>query len=70
MQKSCPANTANKLIASYIKEITAQMNSVQKDFNNMKFENANAKDQIEEIVKLIKSDCGSLINALQSYKFL
>ncbi|NLD48581.1 MAG: hypothetical protein GX660_15570 [Clostridiaceae bacterium] len=69
MSKRYSAHTAKKLIDLYVNQIETQIALVQKNFNEMDFENADARNNMEDIIKSMKSNYRDLINELRSYHF-
>ena len=59
----------NRLISNYIEEIETQIKSIDKNFIQMDFENAIARDACEVIVVDMKKQCNDLINQLNDYNF-
>ncbi|HEX9062319.1 MAG TPA: hypothetical protein VF941_19280 [Clostridia bacterium] len=69
MAGRCSATAARQLIDAYVNEIERQIKSIQKNFNDMDFENADARNEAENIINNMKSNCRSLIDELRSYHF-
>lgn len=60
---------AERLQASYIKYINNQKQYIRKNFEDMDFENADARDKFEAIVESMESNCDALVNKISSYSF-
>lgn len=60
---------AERLVSNYIEEIERQRNSMRKNFEDMDFVNANARDEFEKIVTCMTDNCNSLINEINGYSF-
>jgi hypothetical protein len=65
----CSADSAYSLINNYVNTLNSQIESIQKNFNDMDFENVDARNETESIIKNMKAKCASLINELKSYRF-
>lgn len=59
----------NRLISNYIEEIEFQIKYIEKNFTQMDFENAVARDECEAIVVNMIKQCNDLINQLDEYNF-
>lgn len=56
---------ANRLLQAYIDEIEEVREKVEKDFAEKDFENASARDDMEDCVRRIRSECNYLIAQIQ-----
>ena len=69
MAGRCSADSARRLVKSYVNEAYRQMDKISKNFEDMDFENAEARNEAEGIVENMKASCRSLIEELNSYHF-
>jgi len=65
----CSASSANGLVSTYVRQLNTQIESIQKNFNDMDFENASARNEMEAVINNMKSSCRNLISDLQAYRF-
>ncbi|MDD2234888.1 MAG: hypothetical protein PHV03_08315 [Desulfitobacteriaceae bacterium] len=65
----CSAYVARRQIGIYISQIERQIYKIQKSFNDMDFENADARNEVEDIINNMISELRSLLNELNSYHF-
>ncbi|MBE6047146.1 MAG: hypothetical protein E7213_01855 [Clostridium sp.] len=63
------ASYSNKMIKAYVEEITKQKKLIKRNFEEMDFENADARNKFKEIVNEMIRNCDSLISKLNSYSF-
>ena len=59
----------NRLVSSYVKYINNQKKYMRKNFEDMDFENADARDEFEAIVENMESKCDVLVSKISSYNF-
>lgn len=69
MAYRCTARSAKKMVDVYTSEIERHMKRIRKDFNDMDFENASAKLEMDIVIREIESNCRNLINDINSYTF-
>ena len=69
MAGRCSAHVAGGLVDRYVNEIQRQIEKIQKNFYDMDFENADARNEIEQIINEMKAEGRRLINELNSYHF-
>lgn len=60
---------ARRLVNSYISYINNQKKYIRKNFEDMDFENADARNEFEAVVETMESDCDALVNKISSYNF-
>ncbi len=60
---------AKRLQNSYIKYINSQKQYIRKNFEDMDFENADARDEFEAIVESMERNCDTLVSKISSYSF-
>ena len=58
---------AERLQNSYIKYINNQKQYIRKNFEDMDFENADARDEFEAIVENMERNCDTLVSKISSY---
>ena len=63
------ASYAQRLVNNYIAEIERQKASIDKNFRDMDFENADARDEFEDKKNSMINECDNLINLIKAYKF-
>ena len=63
------ASYSKKMINTYVKEIREQKKRINRNFEEMDFENADARNKFKEIVNEMTRNCDSLISKLNSYSF-
>ncbi|MDE7062730.1 MAG: hypothetical protein K2O73_05750 [Lachnospiraceae bacterium] len=59
---------ANKVLNAYIEEVEGVRYRIQKDFEDMDFENASARNDMEDCVQRMLAQCDSLIQEIQGQK--
>lgn len=59
---------ANKVLDAYIEEAEGVRYRIQKDFADMDFENASARNDMEDCVQRMLAQCDSLIQEIQGQK--
>ena len=57
------------LISNYISDISDYQKKMIKNFNEMDFKNANARDKVEDIVNDMVQECNNLITEINNYLF-
>lgn len=60
---------ATRLRNNYVKYINAQKAYIRKNFEDMDFENADAREEFESIVESMERNCDALVNKISSYSF-
>ena len=64
------AYIARRQVDIYANKIQRQIYNIQKNFNDMDFENADARNEAEYIINEMISELRSLLSELNSYRFL
>lgn len=59
---------ANKVLDAYITEIEAVRERIRKDFLDMDFSNASARNEMEESVAAMLMECDNLISDIELQK--
>ncbi len=59
---------ANKVLDAYIEEVEDIRYRIQKDFSDMDFENASARNGMEDCVRRMSALCDALIFEIYSQK--
>lgn len=65
----CSRSYAQRLLDNYITNVNSQIYQIQKNFGEMDFENAKAKEEMAEIIDKMINCCNSLISDLETYNF-
>ncbi|MEN8906837.1 MAG: hypothetical protein ABF289_12840 [Clostridiales bacterium] len=65
----CSSNEAKTAIKNFIVEIENKKKKMDKNFKEMDFENASAKEEMKATINEIKGICDNLISRLKEYKF-
>ncbi len=65
----CTAGSARGIVSGCVGEIQQVISDLQKNFDEMDFENADAREEIQELVDNMKRHCQNLISDLNSYHF-
>ena len=65
----CTGGNANKIVNGCIRDLESIRKNIEKNYNEMDIENANAGEEIEEIVNTMKGYCTQLIDELSGYSF-
>lgn len=60
---------ANRLRNSYVNYINTQKKYIRKNFEDMDFENADARDQFEAVIESMEANCDALVNKISGYSF-
>lgn len=69
MSNRYSAYEARRLINKYIDDINMCIGEIQRNFDDMDFENADAKEEARAIINNMKAEYSRLINELSSYSF-
>ncbi len=69
MASRCSAYEARRFINRCINDIDTVIKEIQRNFNDMDFENADAREEVSGIIANMKTECSRLISELNSYNF-
>lgn len=65
----CKASSAQYIVNRCIGDINDVISDIQKNFNDMDFENASAREEMQDVIDNMKRHCRNLISELHSYSF-
>ncbi|RDU24557.1 hypothetical protein [Anaerosacchariphilus polymeriproducens] len=60
---------AERIVEDCKSNITSVKQNIRKNFNDMDFENAVQKDQVESYIASMEAECNNLIAKLEGYSF-
>ncbi len=67
MASRCSAYEARRQINTYVNDIETLIREIQRNFNDMDFENADAREDVDSIITNMKNEYSRLISELNSY---
>lgn len=65
----CKGSNAANIVSHCIRDLERISRNIQKNYDEMDIENADAQQEIEDIVHQMKGYCSSLIDTLSGYSF-